>query len=174
VHDDLFAQAETLARLDPRKPKQVNLRRAISSAYYAIFHYLIEESCCVQFGVSHVQAPFRNVIARAYTHGVMKAACTGFAGGTLKDAVIKGLPRDATGYYVIHQAIRGVGETLAEMQVRRNLADYDRSERFKRSDVLMLIESCKDAVAKFAALPMSDDKRFFLACLWAWKDLANR
>ena len=92
----------------------------------------------------------------------------------MKSAVIKGLPRDAAGSYVIDGAIQGVANTFAAMQEKRNLADYDRSESFKRSAVLMLIEASKDAVAEFAALPMSDDKRFFLACLWAWKELANR
>ena len=53
-------------------------------------------------------------------------------------------------------------------------ADYDRSERFKRSDVLILISGARNSVAKFSELPMSDDKRFFLACLWAWKELTNR
>jgi hypothetical protein len=41
MHDDLFAQAEMLAKVDATKPKQVNLRRAVSSAYYAVFHYLV-------------------------------------------------------------------------------------------------------------------------------------
>jgi hypothetical protein len=89
VHNDLFAQAEALARLDLRKPKQVNLRRALSSAYYAVFHVLIDEACCVQFGAAHAQAPFRNVLVRAYAHNVMKVACASFAGGTLKNTVIK-------------------------------------------------------------------------------------
>ena len=174
MHDDLFAQAEALARLDPRKPKQVNLRRAISSAYYAVFHYLIDESCRIQFGASHAQTPYRNVLARAFAHNVMKAACAGFSGGTLKTAVIKGLPRDPGGNYPIQDAIQEIAAAFAEMQEKRNLADYDRSERFKRSDVFMLIEDARKAVSKFTLLPMSDDKRFFLACLWAWKDLANR
>jgi uncharacterized protein (UPF0332 family) len=174
VYADLFAQAEALARLDVKKPKQANLRRAVSSAYYAIFHYLVEESCRVVFGTQHAQAPFRNVMARAFAHSVMKSACTGFGGGTLKDAVIKGLPRDASGNYAIVKAIKEIGETFAEMQEKRHVADYDRSERFERSEVLTLIEEAKDRVAKFDALPMSDDKKFFLTCLWAWKELSNR
>lgn len=174
MYDDLFAQAEVLARLDSTKPKQVSLRRAISSAYYAMFHYLVEESCRIQIGTSHAQAPYRNVLGRAFVHTVMKAACMGFAGGTLKSNVTKGLPRDAAGNYAIDPAIQKISEAFTNMQQKRNLADYDRSERFKRSEVLMQLEAARDAVAKFDALPMSDDKRFFLACLWAWRDLANR
>jgi hypothetical protein len=174
VHDDLFAQAEILATIDPGKPKQVNLRRALSSAYYAVFHFLIEDVCRVQFGAAHSQQAYRAVLGRAFSHNVMNAACVSFAGGTLKNAVIKGLPRNAVGNYGIQPTIMDIASIFTEMQDKRNLADYDRSERFKRSDVLLLIDSAKKAVAKFDALPMSDDKRFFLACLWAWKDLANR
>jgi hypothetical protein len=57
---------------------------------------------------------------------------------------------------------------------RRHLADYDLTERFKRSDVLMLITQVKNRIEDFINLPSSTEKRFFLACLWAWKDLANR
>ncbi len=40
LHADLLDPAEQLAQLDPRRPKQANLRRAVSSAYYALFHLL--------------------------------------------------------------------------------------------------------------------------------------
>ncbi|MBI2481298.1 MAG: hypothetical protein HYV60_22450 [Planctomycetia bacterium] len=54
------------------------------------------------------------------------------------------------------------------------MADYDLTERFRRSDVLALIEQARNHVENFASLPSSDDKKFFLACLWAWKELTNR
>lgn len=174
MHEDLFAQAETLAKLDSRKPKQANLRRAVSSAYYAVFHYLVDQACCIQFGTQHAQAPYRHVLGRAFAHNVMKQACTSFGGGTLKDAVIKGLPRDASGNYAISSAIRGLALGFAELQEKRNVADYDRSERFKRSEVLIVIEQAKEQVARFSELELSDAKKFFLACLWAWKELTNR
>ena len=174
MHEDLFSQAEILAKLDARKPKQVNLRRAVSSAYYAVFHYLVEQACCIQFGTQHAQAPYRHVLGRAFAHNVMKQACTSFGGGTLKEAVIKGLPRDANGKYAVSSAIRGLALGFVELQEKRNVADYDRSERFKRSEVLIVIEQAKEQVARFSELDLSDDKKFFLACLWAWKELTNR
>lgn len=39
--DDLLHQADHLARWDRRRPKQASLRRAVSTAYYALFHLLI-------------------------------------------------------------------------------------------------------------------------------------
>jgi hypothetical protein len=89
MHDDLFSQAEMLAKADAKKPRQVNLRRAISSAYYAVFHFLINESCSIVFGTQHSQAPYRNALGRAFVHNVNQA-CVSFAGGTLKHTVIKG------------------------------------------------------------------------------------
>ena len=174
MHKDLFEQAEMLARVDSRKPKQVNLRRAVSSAYYGVFHYLVDESCRITFGSQHGQAVYRHTLGRAFVHSVMRQACASFAGGTLKEVVVKDLPRDAAGRYAIHASIRKIAWAFAELQEKRHMSDYDRNERFKRSEVLPLIEQAKVAVAGFAALPESDDKRFFLACLWAWKELANR
>lgn len=174
MYDDLLSQAEALARLDAQRPKQANLRRAVSSAYYAVFHYLIHEACCVQIGTQHSQIPFRYALGRAFTHAVMKQACTSFGGGTLKDAVIKGLPRNPLGNYVIPTAIQDIAATFAELQEKRHLADYDLTERFRRSDVLALIEQVRNDVKNFATLPPSDHKKFFLACLWAWKELTNR
>lgn len=37
---DLLAQADHLCRLSPKRPKQANLRRAVSASYYAVFHAL--------------------------------------------------------------------------------------------------------------------------------------
>jgi hypothetical protein len=174
VHEDLFDQAEVLATLDAKKPKQANLRRAISSAYYAVFHYLVDEACRVQIGAQHSQAPYRHALGRAFAHNVMKQACVSFGGGTLKTAVAKGLPLGPGGTYSIPQQVQFLAATFSELQEKRHLADYDLTERFTRVDVLGLIEQARNRVADFAQLPPSDDKRFFLACLWAWKELANR
>ncbi len=168
--DDLFAQAVTLATLDKYRPKQANLRRAISAAYYAVFHCLVEEACVCQLGAQHSQTPLRNVLARAYSHSVMKAACKSFGGGALKNAAAKGLPTS----FMIPREIREVAAHFVELQEKRHLADYDRTEAFLRSDVLVLIEQARLRIRNFVNAPSSNEKRFFLACLWAWKDLANR
>jgi hypothetical protein len=174
MHEDLFSQAVSLARLDLKRPKQANLRRAVSSTYYAVFHYLVHEACCVQFGTQHAQAPYRFVLGRAFAHTVMKQACVSFAGGTLKDSATKGLPRNPQGKYLILKAIQDMASMFVHLQEHRHLADYDRSESYRRSDVLSLIKQAQARVAQFSALGPSDDKRFFLACLWAWKELTNR
>jgi hypothetical protein len=43
-HDDLLQQSLLLVHKEPRNPKQASLRRAVSTAYYALFHLLISEA----------------------------------------------------------------------------------------------------------------------------------
>ena len=42
--DDLLEQAYHLANRESGDPKQASLRRAVSTAYYALFHLLIDEA----------------------------------------------------------------------------------------------------------------------------------
>lgn len=43
-HDDLLTQAEDLIHKNQPKSTQADFRRAVSSAYYALFHLLIGET----------------------------------------------------------------------------------------------------------------------------------
>jgi hypothetical protein len=155
---------------DPRKPRQVNLRRAVSSAYYALFHALIDEACRLMLGSRHEETAFRHVLGRGFTHSTMKHACTAFAGGTLKAAVAKGLPAA----FAIPTQIRHVAETFVSLQEWRHLAEYDRTEHFRRSDVLTLIDQAETGLDTFLGLAPSIEKNFFLVCLLAWSNLAGR
>ena len=170
MHADLFSQARMLATFDPGKPKQASLRRALSSAYYAMFHFLVDQACRAQIGTQHAQSGYRHVLARAFSHTVMKQACTSFGGGTLKATVAKGLPAG----FSVPPEIQSLAGFFVQMQELRHLADYDLSERFERSEVMSEITRAETGVAHFANLPSSDEKSFFLACLWAWKELTNR
>ena len=76
--------------------------------------------------------------------------------------------------YHAPQPIQDIARTFAELQVKRHFADYDLSVRYIRSDVLGLVEQTNTQIATFAEYPQSSDRRFFLACLWAWKELASR
>ncbi len=174
MYNNLIGLAKTIAELDPKKPRQANLRRAVSTAYYALFHYLVDEVCCAQIGTQNSQKEHRHALARAFAHSSMKDACISFAGGTLKEAIIKGLPRDANGNYPIPIEIRDIAGTFAELQEKRHLADYDLSETFRKVEVLRLIEQANLHVESFRTLAVSDTRKFFLACLWAYKELKNR
>jgi hypothetical protein len=100
----------------------------------------------------------------------MKEACKSFGGGTLEKGVAKGLPVGFT----IPRQLREFAEIFVDVQEKRHLADYDLSERFRRSDVLTLITQAKKYIENFRNLTPSNEKRFFLACMCAWRELVNR
>src|SRR5437016_13832960 len=66
-HDDLLSQAIHLVHTAPAT--QASLRRAVSSAYYAVFHFLIAEATSNWNNVN-----LRTALGRAYDHNVMKTA----------------------------------------------------------------------------------------------------
>lgn len=169
-HHDLLSQATRLARLDPGKPKQANLRRAVSAAYYALFHFLVDQSCRMMIGTQQSQGLYRQVLGRAFAHADMKLACTSFAGGTLKQSVSKGLPMG----FVVPPEIRRIASVFVYLQAKRHDADYDLTERFSRSGALLDIGNAELVIKQLGGMATSDEKKFFLACLWAWKTLAVR
>lgn len=174
MYQDLLDQARWLAQVEPRRPKQANLRRTVSATYYALFHYLIEEAVRQQLGSHHATRPYRHVISRAYSHVTMKAACRSFGGGSLKREIATSLSSPETNGYTIPTAIQDLAATFAELQEKRHLADYDLSKMWGRLEVLALIDQVETAITAFTQLPDSADRRFFLACLWAWRDLTHR
>jgi hypothetical protein len=68
--NDLLEQSYHLAHRDTGTPKQASLRRAVSTACYAIFHLLIDEAV----NAWSVERQ-RGVLARTFDHGRMKGVC---------------------------------------------------------------------------------------------------
>jgi len=58
---DLLAQARLLATKEPRRPKDASLRRAVSTAYYALFHLLTDEASRFLISGSS-RDPLRNLV----------------------------------------------------------------------------------------------------------------
>jgi len=141
-----------------------------SATHYALFHYLVGQSIRQSLGTSDSRAAFRRVLARAYTHKGIKAACKSFAGGTLKASLQSSLPN-----FSIPREVAQIAKTTLELQEQRHLADYDMSSQFVRSDVIDLIDQSKLVVAYFDKLSaQSPERAFFLACLWAYQTLEGR
>jgi hypothetical protein len=67
-----------LARHELRRPKQASLRRSISASYYALFHFLVEESTHFAVGAAPGHAALRHFAARAFVHTKMRAVCQEF------------------------------------------------------------------------------------------------
>jgi hypothetical protein len=161
--DDLLEQAEHLARRDPTRPKQASLRRAISSAYYALFHLLIREATN-----AHVSdARLRELVPRAFDHGEMKQACRPFAAGALPDH-LKAVT-DAT----VPDDLRTVAEVFAQLQQSRHEADYNVAREFNRPDVLGYVARVRGAFEAWARVREQQIATVFLTNLLLAKTWAR-
>src|ERR1051326_1940196 len=68
--EDLLDQAYYLLNREKKHPKQARLRRAVSTAYYALFHRLIDEAVS-QWNVARQ----RGILAWTFDHARMKKLC---------------------------------------------------------------------------------------------------
>ena len=123
---DLLRQAEQLAGLDSGRPRQANLRRAISAAYYALFHLLIDDF------VANWELEHQRVrLGRMFEHRKMREA-------TFK-AVNKSAPTP------IESDLLKVIGTFVRLQDDRYAADYDIAKVWSRSDVMTSLALAEQA-----------------------------
>ena len=71
LSSDLISQARMLANLEAGRPKQASVRRSVSTAYYGLFHFLIEESTSLVVGAAHADVKNRQLVGRAFVHAKM-------------------------------------------------------------------------------------------------------
>ena len=160
LHVDLLKQAKTLAQLDPRRPKQVNLRRAVSSAYYALFHLLTSQASALyaaEFGLAAR-------INRTLNHGEMRKVSLMIA----NDKLPKGV-QAPVGRYMAPREVKTVANAFVRLQEARHEADYDLTRTFSREEALRFVQMARDAFEAWEAVKKTDDARLYLACFHLWK-----
>jgi uncharacterized protein (UPF0332 family) len=138
-HDDLIQHAILLSELDlPNEPKQVNLRRAVSAAYYGLFHLLTTEAA-----MNWKNETQRNRFARIFDHGRMKSCCSRVSSGPLPDdpAEIK-----------VAKELKLVADGFVRLQQARNTADYDSSKVWSRTQAREAIAEARDAMAAWSGI----------------------
>ncbi|MEL6772923.1 MAG: hypothetical protein AAFP18_17825 [Bacteroidota bacterium] len=159
LHGDLLDQAFLLARKEPRRPKQASLRRAVSTAYYAMFHLLTEESARLMVS-GNARASLRLCVRRAHDHADMKSVARQFAEGGLSRKIEPGLNGQA-----IPVSLRGVAKAFVDLQEARHEADYDVSRTFTRAEVVTLLEQVAQALEDWRAVRGSLPADAFLVAL---------
>ena len=134
-----------MVRLHEGKPSQVVLRRALSTAYYAMFHMLAKCGADLLVGGSGAgrsNEAWRQVY-RALEHGVAKSAC-----------------KNATTLSKFPREIEDFGNVFVTMQEKRHKADYDPAARFYKSSVIQDINAAEQAIKGFDAADIKDRRAF--------------
>ncbi|MFE0150510.1 hypothetical protein ACFWY5_25385 [Nonomuraea sp. NPDC059007] len=167
--DDYLHLADTLAgRTAGRgRPRTAYLRRAISTAYYALFHELVQHGArrAARNGpIEHQQA-----IGRWYAHGNFKKAARWVediaAGRTppgpvrllLIDPLIQGVPTD----------LEVLASAFNELQEARHGADYDPAFDVTRLGTLGHVNTARSGIEAIKRMDRLDLHQFDMFCLLA-------
>jgi uncharacterized protein (UPF0332 family) len=129
--DDLLQLAEDLSNLSAPNHRQVDLSRAVSSAYYALFHLLISEATA-----NWREEALRPTLGRIFEHGKMKSACE--AKISELNSYFEGNPPQSR-EQVVSVHLHWVANTFVQSQQQRNDADYNIAKEWTDTEVATLI-----------------------------------
>lgn len=171
--NDLLAQAEKLLRADPRRPKQANLRRAVSSAYYALFHFLIEESTVLVVGAVHKNKPLRQLVGRGFTHTAMRDASAEVGKRTPRDLL---KPFWALYFISSNTTLERLAAAFVDLQQERHRADYDLSQPLTLDEADALVQQARRAMSDWKSLKKNDPEiaQFYALSLFCWSNWKTR
>ena len=160
LHGDLLALARELAARADGPPMQAALRRAVSTAYYALFHMLVNEATGRMFGGD--RAELRACLARGFAHRTMNNVARAFMRGAAPPKLAPAL-----GGLAPQPELVEIAQTFNDLQQARELADYDVAHAFVAADVVELVELAGAAFRRWAAIRGSVQADAFLAGLFA-------
>lgn len=148
MSDELLGTARRLARASPKKPRQSDLKRAVSSAYYALFHAVARNGADLLIGTSagRVDSAWAQTY-RALDHGFARSAC-----GQLRNLGFSA-------------GLCACGDAFIQLQQVRHDADYDPVHRVSRADALAAIQLAETAIASLVASDRNERKAFAVQLL---------
>jgi len=140
IAQDLLQQAVHLTRYEGSNPTQASLRRAVSTAYYALFHLLVEDAAERWQG----SLVARSGLERGFDHGPMKAASLKFRKNAWQDW--HGNEQQ------VPSAVQRVASAFVELQEERHTADYDNHEQWSVTEVQTILNSADTAFQDWQAI----------------------
>lgn len=159
--EELLDHAWFLANLDARTTTQANIRRAISTAYYAVFHLLAAEVAAQVSPDSPIG--LRERTQRALDHMQMVKVAKAFS---LEGATkVKDLPDDITLPNPVSRELALIGSRFRRLQDERHAADYDVSRHFDPTDALNQVQEAQEAFKDWKVERNSRNASIFLASL---------
>lgn len=160
----LLEQAERLLQprnsvLNPTLIRQVDRRRAISAAYYAVFHAVLTELADTFVGQEQRKDIRYTLAYRHVDHRQLEF---------LSNQVIKQRPEKKYQPFFpddgFDNAIRKFSTLIVELKGNRNSADYDPSQWVKIADARVAISQARSAIESLKTAP-EEDRQAFLTLL---------
>jgi hypothetical protein len=163
--EDLLAAAGRLvARRKGQRGKLAGarIRRSLSTSYYAIFHFLVEDCCVRLLGSSADLRRRRRVLARSFAHSGIRAALDKVKGAYV-DQSLEDFLRSTTaptGRVPSPAFVQNVAKTFSDALAKRHDADYDMNKPLSEADERLVRARVKAAIAGWRSANGAADRDF--------------
>ena len=140
-------------------PRQANLRRAVSTAYYGMFHALC--GAVADMFVPANAPDTRALFYRALDHGSLKKRC--------EDLGKSPLQRKQGQFFKMAafcQDLRDFANDFVVLQEVRHLSDYDPDYKLTKAQAQQYVEDAKDAIVKLGAANDAEKSKFLAYMLF--------
>ena len=145
---DLLETARRLAQPGAAQPTQADLRRAIGTAYYALFHCLAAAAADL-LTTSSSHSPEWHQVYRALDHGKARSACQ-------QQRTMRAFPME----------IQRFARAFIESQKARQKADYAFEGVYFQREVLVIIDTAEDAIDRFEQADVRHRRSFAVHVLF--------
>ena len=159
----LLETAERLAPSRPGRPAYTDHRRAVSTAYYAVFHAVTDRAAKATF--TEADDEFLRKIQRWIGHGDVRAVATwvsqleGTRTGNPPPHIVS-LLQPAGSNHIDGDTVV-IADGFLELNEKREQADYDHVAVFTRADTLTQIALARRVVDVVQGTQTDAAKRFF-------------
>jgi hypothetical protein len=116
----------------------VDLRRAISDAYYGVFHATLAAAADQFVGASKRSTNRYVLVYRSISHGAIYELCSEVRKPALPRSLVRHGPSGGFGLN-----LRGYAEGVLTLQAKRLSADYDPLMRYRRADALAAVSEAQ-------------------------------
>jgi uncharacterized protein (UPF0332 family) len=152
MSSELISQARRLTRRTARTARQIDMKRGVSNAYYAMFHALAKVCADAVAGSGANCRP--DAWLRAYrtlNHSIAKTSC--------EQAKNKNFPNDIVMF----------AEFFAVMQQHRHDADYNPHMNYTHAEVVAMIDDVELAIASLRRASRLEQRAFVVLVLFPGK-----
>ena len=144
---DLMETARRLTESGAARPTETDLRRAVSTAYYALFHCLAGTAADLLTGSSG--SPEWQQVYRALEHGKARSACQ-------QQDVMREFPTE----------VRTFADTFVDLQKARQQADYAHEGEYSKPDALETINTVDGVINEFEQADIRHQRSFAVHVLF--------
>ena len=158
--DHLFEQADKLIG-GAGRPRQVDLRRAVSSSYYGLFHAILTAAADEAVGSTLRSTPSYSLAYRSIDHRALRSLCAEIQKPMLPAKYRRYAPSGGFSRFM-----REFAASVVELQDARYAADYDPLSFLRRSDALLAVRMARRAVGRFKRAQARSRKAFLALLLF--------